>query len=486
MSALQPLNVLGMPLAGTQLIEASAGTGKTWTIAALYVRLVLGHGRDAPLLPNQILVMTFTKAATAELRERIRSRLTEAAAAFRSDGTGDDFLRDLVAHYPAGNARAGAARRLDLAAQWMDEAAIFTIHGWCQRMLTQHAFASGDTVADGGIADAAALRIEAVRDYWRCCVAPLADDGVAWVAQWWQSPDDLAAAVKPLLPLPVAGLRLGDAGIPPIADASAFIATRAAALHAASATARTAWRDDADTIDALLTNAVQARTLSATKLPLTSLPGCLAAMRDWANGADAPVELLRRFTQPAIDGAANKGKAAPGHPAFAALQRLVEAGAAGTVDYPRLLAHAAHWIAAHEDAARRAQGTLGYDDMLQRLANALDDDHGEALAQRIVAQYPVALVDEFQDTDPLQWHSLERVYVDRPGATLCLIGDPKQAIYGFRGADIQTYLHARERAALPWWTLPVNFRSTTALVAAVNRVFLHASTQPQGAFGFDD
>jgi exodeoxyribonuclease V beta subunit len=97
MNDLQPLDPLRLPLHGVQLIEASAGTGKTWTIATLYLRLVLGHGDHAePLLPPQILVVTFTKAATAELRERIRTRLSEAAEAFRGRGVPDDFLAALV------------------------------------------------------------------------------------------------------------------------------------------------------------------------------------------------------------------------------------------------------------------------------------------------------------------------------------------------------------------------------------------------------
>jgi exodeoxyribonuclease V beta subunit len=95
----QKLNVLSLPLKGIQLIEASAGTGKTWTLAALYVRLILGHGWQGPgLMPPQILVMTFTDAATAELRERIRDRLAQAALFFRGQAKEvDDFLKDLQA-----------------------------------------------------------------------------------------------------------------------------------------------------------------------------------------------------------------------------------------------------------------------------------------------------------------------------------------------------------------------------------------------------
>ncbi|MEY2688218.1 MAG: hypothetical protein RL375_2416, partial [Pseudomonadota bacterium] len=136
------LDPLTLPLWGSRLIEASAGTGKTWTIAALYLRLVLGHGDEAsghgrPLLPGQILVMTFTRAAMRELSDRIRARLVEAAACFRGHrepGSGDALLRELMAAYPTGPAREHAAWRLAMAAEAMDDAAVHTIDAWCQRM----------------------------------------------------------------------------------------------------------------------------------------------------------------------------------------------------------------------------------------------------------------------------------------------------------------------------------------------------------------
>src|SRR4051812_28022798 len=138
----QLLNPLEFPLHGSRLIEASAGTGKTWTIAALYLRLVLGHGgSDAfarPLLPSEILVMTFTRAATRELSNRVRERLVEAAAFFRDEsGSTDPYLQDLADSYDDPQARSAAAHRLQLAAETMDEAAIFTIDAWCQRMLRE-------------------------------------------------------------------------------------------------------------------------------------------------------------------------------------------------------------------------------------------------------------------------------------------------------------------------------------------------------------
>ena len=148
MNEIAPLDPLQLPLHGIRLIEASAGTGKTWTLAALYLRLVLGHGGQPAQLPAQILVVTFTRAATAELRERIRERLANAAAAFRGQQQADDFLQRLIDAYPDAMERAAAARQLELAAQWMDEAAIYTIHGWSQRMLAQHAFEGSEAADD--------------------------------------------------------------------------------------------------------------------------------------------------------------------------------------------------------------------------------------------------------------------------------------------------------------------------------------------------
>ena len=133
-TALEPLR---FPLRGSRLIEASAGTGKTFTIAALYLRLVLGHGDHEAafpkaLTPPEILVVTFTDAATKELRDRIRARLAQAATYFRADPSGpaaDALLQQLRAEYPP-ESWGACARKLQLAAEWMDEAAVSTIHSW--------------------------------------------------------------------------------------------------------------------------------------------------------------------------------------------------------------------------------------------------------------------------------------------------------------------------------------------------------------------
>ncbi|HEY5141490.1 MAG TPA: UvrD-helicase domain-containing protein, partial [Methylococcales bacterium] len=200
------LNPVTFPLSGTRLIEASAGTGKTYTIAALYVRLILGHQPDEALpgrelLPPEILVVTYTEAATKELRERIRERLSQVARFFREQPVKNDaFLEDIRAHYdPA--LWSACARRLELAANWMDEAAVYTIHSWCNRMLQQHAFDSGSLFSQEINTDDTELLNEVVRDYWRTFYYEMAHDDPDFQALYslFQQPDHLLREIRTLL-----------------------------------------------------------------------------------------------------------------------------------------------------------------------------------------------------------------------------------------------------------------------------------------------
>ncbi len=486
MSTMAPLKPLHLPLEGIQLIEASAGTGKTWTIAALYLRLVLGHGapNGTPLLPAQILVLTFTKAATAELRERIRERLGEAADAFRGQHEPDDFLRDLIAVYPDGEARARAARQLELAAQWMDEAAIHTIHAWCQRMLAQHAFDSGHPFVQDTETDESALLAETVRDYWRCHFFPLDRAAAASIMDWWSGPDALQRALKPLLKQPYESLRLEGRALPEPTRALHDLRHRTAEARDAEADARRLWLADVDRIEAMFDEASRQGALNATKMKRDKVVAELSLLRQWAQGLMDAEDTLPRYTQGALNAALKKGAQPLVHEAFAAIESSVAGRRSLTPLRAPILAHATLWVSQRLEQTKQRRAQLGFDDMLRRLDGALHSTAGARLADTIATQYPVALIDEFQDTDPLQWRIFHRVYGGRASKGLLLIGDPKQAIYGFRGADIHTYLRARSTARQPTWTLDTNYRSTRELVDAVNQVFAHAERHREGAFAF--
>ncbi|MBX3636506.1 MAG: exodeoxyribonuclease V subunit beta [Rubrivivax sp.] len=493
----QPLDPLTLPLAGSRLVEASAGTGKTWTIAALVLRLVLGHG-DAgarpprALMPAEILVMTFTRAATRELSDRIRRRLAEAAAVFRGEAepAGDDgFLPQLLAACPAGAARTQAAWRLAAAAEAMDEAAVTTIDAWCQRMLREHAFDAGGGFDDEVLPDETTLRGEAVRDWWRQQVYALDDAALAQVLPVLGDVQTLARALKPLLEQAPQddGRTLAEC----LAQVGARRAEALAGLKAG-------WVEQVEVLRAELQAHWDNKHCPLDKRAFAPahVTRWLDALAAWAaDPAAADLDLKVGWTRLTPQGFAAALK--PGHqvatPAALsrladlqpALQRLPDLRAA-------LLQHAAAGIAARLQALKSSAGTWGFTDLQRRLADALDEarrgDAARRLRERIVAQFPAALVDEFQDTSPLQLAILDRLYRiadDDPATTLLLIGDPKQAIYGFRGADIGSYLRAREATAGRHHALATNHRSTPALVGAVNHLFATAEARDgEGAFGY--
>jgi exodeoxyribonuclease V beta subunit len=495
----QLLDALTFPLHGSRLIEASAGTGKTWTIAALYLRLVLAHGGDAafarPLLPNEILVMTFTRAATRELSNRVRERLVQAAAWFRGEREVDDpYLEQLVDSYAGESERLVAAHRLVLAAETMDEAAIFTIDAWCQRMLREHAFDSGSLFDEELVSDERALFEDAAHDYWRQHVYPLNSQALAAVLDTWRDVESLKAAVRDL------AQRTAVLGAPDPEPLAALVARVQRAQQAELARLKGGWSERADEMERWIAGHRQAnpKCFNGNKMRADSLVKWFEGLRAWANDPamlhpDISDTAWKRLTPDGIMDAFSKDFSAAVPDCFDATAALREALQAIDPLAHALLRHAAGHIAARMAELKQRTRQFGFADMLVRLKEALEGPNGEALRRRIVTQYPVALIDEFQDTSPDQYRIFDllyRVADNDPGQGLFLIGDPKQSIYGFRGADIHSYLAARRATAGRHYQLGTNFRSTAALVEAVNRLFQHAEGHGEhpgyaaGAFRF--
>jgi exodeoxyribonuclease V beta subunit len=485
MSAIQGLDPLRMPLTGVRLIEASAGTGKTFTIAALYVRAILGHG-VTPLMPPQILVVTFTDAATQELRERIRERLVDAARTFRGQKEGDDFLQSLLTDIPVEQHAAGA-RRLELAAEWMDEAAVFTIHGWSQRMLVQHAFGSGHPFEQTLEPQDGELFAECVRDYWRSTFYPLGAAALGGVLAQWRTPDELMRSLHPLLARGEAALRVNGVLLAAPDDLSGLLGDYDrwnARNEVLLADARALWLEAADELEAMLLSAIDGKLLNGNSYRRQAVDADLAVMRAWSAGGVAEANLVR-FSQGKLIASTNKGKNTPTHAAFAAVDTVVgHAGSAPSLRHA-ILAHALDWVGQRFEQQKRRRAQMGYDDLLLRLDKALAGPAAITLAASVATQFPLAMIDEFQDTDALQYRIFRAIYARAATAVgLLLIGDPKQAIYAFRGADIHTYLGARDEAEAPSFSLDTNYRSSHALVEAVNALFEHGETHALGAFAF--
>ncbi|TDX31677.1 DNA helicase/exodeoxyribonuclease V beta subunit [Modicisalibacter xianhensis] len=494
MSDVTQLEPLNFPLHGSRLIEASAGTGKTFTIALLYVRLVLGARRDddpaafaRPLTPPEILVVTFTNAATQELRERIRARLVEAAEVFlQAPETAPKALDPLLVQLRDEYSEAtwpACARRLQLAAEWMDEAAVSTIHSWCYRMLREHAFDSGSLFSLNLETDQSELISEVVRDYWRSFYYPMSVDELPAVMRHWESPESLYEHVCRLLPECDA---LPDGAPPPreaLAETRDATARRLAELKAP-------WPQWVDECEVLFEDAAKRKAFKGQSFNARSRANWLGALREWCQGDAVRPELTpaawKRLTPEGMAEIWLKGEPLD-HPALAAIAKLQAELDALPEPRATLLLHAVHWCRARLEREQQRRAEMGPNELLTHLDRALAGGNCEALGAQIRRQFPVALIDEFQDTDPVQYRIFDCVYrigENRRDTGVFLIGDPKQAIYAFRGADIHTYLQARRDTAGRHVTLGTNFRSCTPMVDAVNRCFSHAEQHPPGAFLF--
>lgn len=323
---------------GTTLLEASAGTGKTYTIAALATRYVA----EGLATIDQMLMITFGRSATRELRERVRESLTTARDALRSGTAGDDEVLAHLAGLPP-QERAAASGRLARAVADFDAGTIATTHAFCLHALAGLGISSDVDPGEESVESIADLVDEVVDDFY--------------VRKY-------------------GGPATGEERLP-YADARTL--------------ARQAVGDPQAALDA---GPVAPGSIQATRVAFAQ------AVRD---------EVLRR---------------------------------------------------------RRARRLVTYDDLVLRLRDALTDPAtGDLACRRLREKYRIVLVDEFQDTDPAQWTILQRAFHGH--RTLILIGDPKQAIYAFRGADIFSYLDAAEHADQQA-TLPTNWRSDAAVVAGID------------------
>jgi len=476
--ALQQDPYLHLPLDGLRLIEASAGTGKTFTLATLFTRLVVEQG----LRMGQILAVTFTDAATQELRKRIRERLELAARVV--DSTPDDndspettLTRAILQrHLQQGSESAAQlGRRLRIAAEETDLASIFTIHGFCTRVLGEYALESGHTFAAPELlANTRELHAELAADLWRLHAGQ--GEHLEALLGLWKSLDALArdlpalAAELPLYPQPPQTL---------IEDTRPFRDGAAQRLAAGIA-------EHGDTYLQQLRGALEGGILNKSSYKSDWIEPLFQQLLQWSRHPDPTAELderLERLTLDMLTAKTNKAKA--GSTPQSPLQPLI-------ADYLIALAQVTQWqrqqsiVLLHQLRSEvrqrlaqlkqlRRQQT--YDDLIDNVANALHGPHGAHLAERLRAQYRFALVDEFQDTDPRQWDIFRRVFAAGDAdAALFLIGDPKQAIYGFRGGDVHTYLQAKALAeAAP--ALDRNFRSRPGVLRAIQALYDNAGPE---------
>jgi exodeoxyribonuclease V beta subunit len=444
---------------GVTRLEASAGTGKTYALAGIFLRLLVEENIPA----SDILVVTFTEAATAELRDRIRRRLTEALLALEGHDTKDELLIELVAR--TRDRRESAVNSLRNALEIFDLISISTIHGFCQRTLQDGAFESGSLFNVELVADQAALIREVAADYFRRQTVPRGALIASAALHQNLTPDVFAVLLKRFLTYPELKLLPAEPAKP--------LDKLAADLETAFAACAAEWKKNSagrQTLVDYFTGGKKWVTKEHAKpeiiqARLEILDAALASGNFFTEFWDA----VEFFSISKIRAAVGKKKEMPPPPTklFDACETLLasvkEFALAQRLDFLNT---------ARAALAKRKQETKqqSYDDLIGQLAAALSGASGAALARSVRKKFRAALIDESQDTDPLQWKIFRDIFAGSAAHRLFLIGDPKQAIYGFRGADVHTYLRAAESARAKY-SLDTNWRSESALVGAVNTIF---------------
>lgn len=466
---MQALNPLTMPLIGQSLIEASAGTGKTYTITGLYLRYLLGmqiaqqHSSpvNTPLSVEQILVVTFTDAATQEIKDRVRTRIIAARDALLGQATEDELINAVIATI---DDKHRAFDLLDAAAKSMDEAAIFTIHGFCQRMLKQHAFESGVAFNLEFILDQREILLETIKDFWRVFVYPLNKEKTDAILEVFAAPEALFSKVANIL-------NKGNALVTPQIKLDDVWQARELYLGKVASFKKAC-------LDSEFIAAVKSSGLSGAKTPARK--GSLAALEAFCKGDELFFEFgtnkysYEIWSTENLSDEANYKKNQPlfSHVMLSQFDEMAKL--VNTVNQGLAIAivqHAASWVKQAIVKRKQEQSVITPDDLLTNLHSALNTEQGAALAEKIAQLFPVAMIDEFQDTDPIQYGIFSKIY-SQENTTLAMIGDPKQAIYGFRGADIFTYIGAKHEVAKEQqFTLGTNFRSSSDVVASVNALF---------------
>ena len=461
MTAPTGLNILhhaDVPLSGMNLIEASAGTGKTYAIASLYLRLLVEKG----LRPEQILVVTYTEAATRELHSRVRRRIREALDVMRGSATDDDFLAGLCDRAAESGSQEAAALLLEAALAEFDTAAIFTIHGFCLRALQDQAFESGALYDTDLVTDQSALAGEVVDDFWRERFFGDANQLLGYALLQGYSPDAFMAFLK--------SLQLSERDhVVPLYGMEEIARIEASAAREFDEVCRI-WRAEKEAVSAILrTDKGLGRAEKSYKLD--KVEPLIKAMDPFV-AAGNPFGLFDGFekmTASGIESGRKPSGSAPSHPLFDACERLMVAAD------ERLLALKSELVTVFRRRLpdRKREGNIRFfDDLLADLHHALaDGPEAAALAEALRNRYRAALIDEFQDTDPVQYDIFRRIYTgsDSP---LFLIGDPKQAIYSFRGADIFAYLQAASDVGQEHrFTLNTNWRSVPKLLDGFNLLF---------------
>jgi exodeoxyribonuclease V beta subunit len=448
-------------LPGINLIEANAGTGKTYTIVMLFLRFIVEHG----FLIDQLLVVTFTHAAAAELKERIRLKLAEIYHSISVEKTG---LDDTTLQWLQGLEleESVVLQRLKAALLGLDQSAIFTIHGFCYKTLQEFAVESKQLFELDLIGDSQSIRQQLADDFWRQTIYPLAPHEGAILTAQYDNPTALLASIN--------GIGGGVTVYPetqPLMACLTQVSTAKEDLNCqfelyshrlSEAVAQPFFKKTFQAHFSSYHKAIQQwLTTERLTFPLEALNSLsYQGVLEGLNGQKFRTTKTQTGLDRKIDYLADLGI----H--FGAIEKVIETSESAHI---ALRGSLLAYIQNKEDAVLEEIQSASFDCLIGRLADLMVQGDGISLKKALQKRFQVALIDEFQDTDQQQWTIFSQLFAQEKHF-LYLIGDPKQAIYKFRGADVFSYFNAA-KSAHRQYTLTDNWRSSPRMVGAVNTIF---------------
>ncbi|SCA63503.1 Uncharacterized protein SCG7109_AQ_00060 [Chlamydiales bacterium SCGC AG-110-M15] len=467
-------------IAHSRLLEASAGTGKTFSIENIVVRLLIEEGADGTSLNiEDILVVTFTRAATKELRLRIRKnieKIHQAVTHFyeyeQLDEDVYDYIKDLCKKDKEEIRK--AKRRLALALADYDEAQIFTIHGFCYRALLEQSFESDLT--EGAFSEERAvspLRIlRAIKDYFRTEISPEQYSPFQLEVLLRKHQHDLESLAKSLMRTAMRGLpiRGGESFnqslkgfIEVVEDLKKQYAWKAGDLKA-----------DFQKLAPQYKKILAKSEVDGNTKAFNRIADCLDSEKVSTKSFDAILRDQFKVFHYFKDSNLKKTAKLPSREdllcpgAFAIIQDRLGDLIRNASSYLWIYARMAEEVRLFIQRIFKEDEVFTPDDILMCMLHAVEKDE---FVEAVQGRYRAAIVDEFQDTDPVQWGIIKKLFLtqDSNWGVLYLVGDPKQSIYGFRRADIYTYMQASQDIGKDSQsTLSTNFRSQADLIRGLN------------------
>ncbi|PKD44702.1 exodeoxyribonuclease V subunit beta [Rhodohalobacter barkolensis] len=451
------------------IIEANAGTGKTYTIVGLFLRLLL----EKELKVDEILVVTFTNKAASELRERILESLRTAKLVLNGEKeTIDDFLREL---FKRTEDRKDAVKIINQAILNFDDSLISTIHGFCQKVLREEALLAGSSFGAEIFRQDSQLD-EATEDFWREYVAENSSTepgqynleilyNLKKVNSDSAHPDTLKKVLNDLFKKPYAEVE-GEV----MDNVQGYLAD----VLSLRDKLKRSWDKHRSQI---LKEFLECDLSHYSERNVTSR---IQKMDDFLNFplyGNEIIDQLKYFKWSYVSDDSNLTSKGTVKPEYCEFFDLVDEYSDLISDIEKVkttvLLEAYNRINERRINLKKDSETYSYDDLLIKLRDALTvGTNADKLVRKLRKRYSVALVDEFQDTDPIQYKIFDKIYpANSVDSSLLMIGDPKQAIYTFRGADVYAYLKAKNELQGEVYTLQDNYRSSEGVIEGVNALF---------------